>query len=221
MKRNVFQKRNVDYYLINAFIVSILFESYCFFSVGTYPVTIFTFLEIVTLFIQLFKLFGNKGKLFLKENQKIAVIFAFFVVVSTTITGLNNLTSPSRMMLNLVIYILFRYKEAEEKYMEHISFFINIMNVLSVYGIYQFVGRLKGWPFTDLVIPGHMVNGYNWTNYIYSFSTVAFKRSNAIFLEPSFFSQFLAISILLQIAIIVNNKKSFKEVFWLIINGIA
>ena len=78
----------------------------------------------------------------------------------------------------------------------HIELFSMIMNAMAIYGIYQFFGRIFSLPFCDLIIEGHMVPGFNWSNSIYSFGIIV-ERSNAIFREPSFFSQFLAMNILI------------------------
>jgi len=65
-----------------------------------------------------------------------------------------------------------------------------------------------------------MVPGYNWTNNMSMFGSHAF-RSNAIFLEPSFFSQFLAINILLYCMLVVEKKYQKKDLMWLVINVLA
>lgn len=55
-----------------------------------------------------------------------------------------------------------------------------------------------------------MVKGYNWTNTTYV-SGLNMYRSNAVFREPSFFGQMLAISLLLYVPGFLNKKVQFKD----------
>jgi hypothetical protein len=110
----------------------------------------------------------------------------------------------------------------EKNYSEMINFFCRTMNILAIYGILQLLFRKERSPINienfdlfNLALPGHMIPGCNWSNLI-SFGGLRFWRSNAIFIEPSMFSRFLAINIIFHL--IKSEKTKFV---WIIINVIA
>ncbi|MDR1539485.1 MAG: hypothetical protein LBU32_16090 [Clostridiales bacterium] len=111
-------------------------------------------------------------------------------------------------------------KSSDYKYFSNI--FSNIMNAFSLYGIFQIFYRYSSTiknisGLGNLIITNHMTLGYNWSNTISLFG-IYVERSNAIFLEPSVFSQLIAINIL---HLVFGSYSKKSKIIWLIVNSIA
>lgn len=177
--------------IMKIWILSIFFDAYALAYVGTYPITLFT---LVTILAVLSKA-KNEMRCFKIENNasvKAALLMVVYLIINYCVTGFKNSNSLMLSIMYFMVFIVTTRREKEQTFESHMEFFSKIMNVIAVYGIYQFAARIYNLPFSDIVIDGHMVIGYNWTNRV-RFLGQYFYRSNAIFREPSFFSQFLAI----------------------------
>lgn len=198
-------------------IISVFFDAYCFNYIATYPVTVFTIASVLFCIVSVIRCLMHKTKKTTKESG-IAIVMMLYIFLNTIMTGTFHITSALFSWMFFFIFICAYRDYNEEVFNLEIKVFQIIMNILAIYGIYQLVGRILGLPFTDLKIPGHMVTGFNWGNYV-SIAGLYVMRSNAIFREPSFFSQYLAVNILIYIARLITSKKT--NVPFLIINIIA
>lgn len=200
-------------------VLSVFFDAYALVYIKTYPVTIFT---IVSIFVLVHNIINNRNR-YLKITQQsvILLLFIIYLFINYTYFEFEN-TSSFVLALYFLILALLSYRDEKVYEFEgYCRLFQRIMTYMSIYGIYQVVGRLFHFPFTDIVIKGHMVTGYNWTNTIYIFGQTLY-RSNAIFREPSYFSQMLAISLLLYVPIILyKQERTRKNIFSVILQMLA
>ncbi|MGA2551157.1 MAG: hypothetical protein ABSF50_13480 [Burkholderiaceae bacterium] len=82
-------------------------------------------------------------------------------------------------------------------------FFVNFVTVIALCGIVQFamqfVSKTAAFPIDNLVPQGFIIRGFNNLNPLYYGSTIF--KSNGVFLkEPSFFSQIIAMAIVVELA---------------------
>lgn len=199
------------------FFLTLLLNSYSLFRFDNFFVTLFFPMSIVVV-VYAFAVEHN----FTKDN--IIFVFLFYVFFHSIFWGLPHPTAFILILFYIITYLC-SYRNVRKKDFENkIDLFQKVMNVLAFYGIYQFVGRIISLPFTDLVIPDHMVEGFNWTNLTF-IGGMCVSRSNAIFLEPSVFSQFLAMNIALYLYKVYFFELSIKEkrtfFFFLILNFFA
>lgn len=181
---------------------SMLFDAYSLFFIGAYPVTVFTVVLVCIIVISWGQaLFGYR-----KLSNFPALLCIVYLLLNCIFYAMKNIQSMLLFEFLFCGGLFLRRKISAWQWNNFIKIFQRVMFVLAIYGIYQLVGRMYHWPFTDLIWEGHMVRGYNWTNKI-SVGTVSVFRSNAIFLEPSFFSQFLAVAICIQLFEILIKKE--------------
>lgn len=199
-------KTPVDIYKI--LLISLMFDAYSIFYIQTFPVTLFTIFSI--LFIGKNIIQRGRNLLCIHKRNMLLVLLLIYLFINFLFFNCQHITSFMQSVYFIVLCLLAFRREKREKFNSYLELFQHLMTIMSIYGIYQFFGRLIKLPFTDLVIPGHMVSGFNWTNTI-NFFGISFYRSNAVFREPSFFGQMLAISIILYVPIIINKEKSIKK----------
>lgn len=203
------------------FLVSIFFDAYALFYIKTYPVTLFTIVSII-FFVQYVHQNGIKNIQLIGQN-KILVFFIFYLIFNYVFFRFKNTTSFLQALYFPVLVLISYRREKKEDFEKYCFLFQFIMLIMAVYGIYQFLGRIVNLPLTDLIIKNHMVEGYNWTNSVY-ISGIEMYRSNAIFREPSYFGQMLAISILMLISILFSDnefKIKGKCVLLIFVQGLA
>lgn len=200
-------------------LISIFFDAYALIYVDTYPVTMFT---IVSILFLIHNIVNNNCKcLKITRQSAIMLVFIIYLFINYIYFDLEN-TSSFVLTLFFLILSLFSYRdETKENFEGYCKLFQKLMTYMSIYGIYQLIGRLLHLPFTDLIIEGHMVTGYNWTNSISVFGHLLY-RSNAMFREPSYFSQMLAISLLLYVPIFLSkNERTRGNIVSFILQMIA
>lgn len=196
----------VDIYKL--LLVALMFDAYAFLYIQTFPVTPFTIVSI--LFIIKGIIQRSKKLLCIHKRNTLLVLLLIYLFINFIFFGCQHITSFIQSVYFVVLCLLAFRREKRGKFNSYLELFQHLMTVMSIYGIYQFFGRLLKLPFADLVISGHMVNGFNWTNAV-NFFGISFYRSNAVFREPSFFGQMLAISIILYVPEIINKEKSIKK----------
>lgn len=210
--------KSVENKLILLWIASVFFDSYAIIYISTYPVTLFTIMSVIIVLISCANIYTRRT-MRIDTTQKIDFIMVLYVILSYLLTGMKNASSLMLTEFFFVMFILVTRDETRDVFESHIHLFSIFMNILAVYGIYQFWGRYLGLPFCDLIIEGHMVSGFNWSNRIRILG-IAFYRSNAIFREPSFYSQYLAINTLIHFSRFLRGERG-KNIFVIAINGIA
>lgn len=193
-------------------LAGLLLSSYSFFRLGTFYVTAFILIASVLILYTIVK-----GKnLFLKKDA-FAFLLLAYVFLNFVFHGATRPTAFFLISFYIITYLCSYRHVRKSDFERQIVFFQNIINVMAVYGIYQLVGRMGNLPLADLRIPGYMVEGFNWTN-LSTVGGMRVFRSNAIFLEPSFFSQMLAINLTLYLSrLLFSNEplKKMKLVFFL------
>lgn len=200
-------------------LISVFFDAYALIYVDTYPVTIFT---IISIFVLIHNVVNNCSRYFKITHQSvILLLFIVYLVINYIYFEFKNTSSFVLALYFLSLSLLTYREEQVDKFEGYCKLFQRIMTWMSIYGIYQLVGRFLNFPFTDIIIKGHMVTGYNWTNTIYIFGHTLY-RSNAIFREPSYFSQMLAISLLLYVPIFLSkNERTRGNIVSFILQMIA
>lgn len=144
----------------------------------------------------------------IKRNW-ITVIAIIYFGINTFILNNKNYGSIIQFILLWIILLLSYRRVTEYEFQKNIDLFHKVMNIMALYGIYEFFGRILHLPLSDPWIEGLMVRGYNWYNSELIGSLVIY-RSNGIFVEPSMFSQYLSINILLYLFAGKKNKKNTK-----------
>lgn len=209
--------KKIDFY--NLLILSIMFDAYALFYIQNFPVTLFTIVSVLFIFRSLIN--GRIFKIAKVIQNYILLLLIGVLILNYILNDFKYLTSFVQMLYFLILGLSAYRKEPLEKFNRYCNLFQKLMTYMSIYGIYQFIGRLFDFPFVDIVVPGHMVSGYNWTNSIYILGHTVY-RSNAIFREPSYFGQMLAISLILYVPeIISKDKKSINIYVAIIIQAIA
>lgn len=168
--------------------------------------------------IIVFGLIDTKNLLRGIKRNWIALIAIIYFIINSIVLKNNNIGSIAQFILLWTIWIFSYRRVSYQQFEKTISIFHRVMNIIAIYGIYEFFGRMIGLPFSDPWIEGHMIEGYNWYN-TESIAGITVYRSNGIFMEPSMFSQFLAINILFYLFDTDGtHKKRTKEI---ILNIIA
>lgn len=201
--------------------VTLFLDAYRIIIIGNRNITLW-YIGALILFLYSFANFSSVIAS-VKKNQ-----FAFSMAIYMTLNQALIGTDISSYAIGLCCWLFYisSYRRCKEsQFVELVDFFLAGMKIMSVYGIYQIIGNLIGLPFTNLKFASIHVGGYNWGNSIV-ISGITLRRSNAIFREPSFFSQFLAMSILIYIQRIIadenkNYRKYKKTVAWIIIMLVA
>ena len=218
MKEN--KNSNIMTKLMIIWIITIFFDSYYIICIKDFPVTIFFVFSMVINLFSIFLIIKNK-KIKFELSHKISICMIRYLFLNYLVTGMKNINSLCLGEFFFITYIITNRTELNDVSDKYIKVFSVCMNIMAIYGIYQFLGRIYNFPLSDIIIDGHMVKGYNWTNAI-NIGGKTFLRSNAIFREPSFFSQYLAINIILLFSkILTTNKKRAYTVIMLILNSIA
>lgn len=205
-------------YIIKLLIICTFFDAYYVVEISTFPVTLFTLVSIVLLVFSILDMINWKNIVIIEWKHITIIIFMIYIIINFIYYKMMNVSAFMLIIYFIVLYLnSFRVIDQKE-FRDYIKIFQKGMNLLAIYGIYQFIGRIIGLPFTDLIITNHMVEGYNWSNTV-NFMGMAIYRANAIFREPSFFAQYLAINILFYIVAFLSDEK--KDLKWFGINCIA
>lgn len=209
--------------IIALFVITIFFDAYCFVELGNRAVTLFYAVSLLPLILTLKNPYRMIAGICNYIPLALLIIYALFNFV---ITDSRDFGALSVTLFMWIVFLMTYRKSTYGEFRALVQLFQKGMNIMAVYGLYQFVGRQIGLPFTDFWLTGFferfMSHGYNWTNRV-SFAGLSFYRSNALFKEPSFFSQFLAVNMLIYIQYYLrkDKEKDKRQFLWLIINGIA
>lgn len=183
----------LNFIINNIFIISIL-QAYKFMDIKGFPIT--TIIISILLYGVLVLMNLKKFKIHISTEKIVLYVLIIYVLINFILNNNSQITSTMLFLFLSGFYFISYRTLTENKFNKIISVFINIMVVLSLYGIYQFFGRNFGVFYIDPYIPGKMVTGFNWTTEII-IGGEFFWRSNSIFIEPSVFSQYLGLTIML------------------------
>lgn len=216
-------KLSINENTIFTFLFFTLFlDAYCFFAIGNRSITPWYIGAGLLIFWALFRPAGMIAGI---HDNPYALMMLGYMIVNYYMYGNGETASLAIGLLCWLFYIC-SYRKCEiHQFEKTVRFFQKGMNLLALYGIYQIIAYALRLPFADPSISGFMVEGYNWGNNI-SIGSLVLRRSNAIFREPSYFSQFLAINILIYFKKMISNKNNkyvsdTKILKWIIVDGIA
>ena len=219
MKRRGLISKNKTYSFL---FVTLFLDSYRFFAVGKRDITIWYIGAALIFFMALIS--PTTIIQGIKRNPWSAIM-PIYMIINFLIVGESGTTSIYIGLLCWLFYVFSFRRSTINQFMKTVGIFQKGMNIFAIYGIYQFIANLFGLPLSSLWIEGIMVDGYNWGNTI-KIAGFVLRRSNGIFREPSYFSQFLAMNILIyfvqiinhSLSGIINERKAFVRI---IINGVA
>lgn len=184
-----------------------LLGAYKFATIGTYSVTVFTIfgaLIIVWGIVRFERVIDS-----IKRNPY-SLVMSLYVVLNFFITQSEELFSMLLVLFCFFVFICSYALVSQAEFQKIVRRYQCLLTVLAVYGILQIPGRMLGIPIFDLYFEGFMVPGYNWSNPT-RFGDIQIDRSNAIFLEPSFYAQFMALNSLLYVGRLAKTKTGSKE----------
>ena len=106
-------------------------------------------------------------------------------------------------LLATYIPFVFAARRRDDAAFAHVlTVFLRVMQVAAVFGLADFAAQLSGSPYHDWlgsVVPDQfLTHGFNTSTPIY-FGASVYRENAAVFLEPSFFSQYLALAVLAHI----------------------
>lgn len=206
-----------DTYINSLLIIGTIFQSYMLFEVLGFEMTLPMIFIMVADFIFIIKLIKPKCNI----RNIISIVFIIYIMFNYLINYEYSELGSMVLSIFFIGSVIFTSRNInEDKFNKYVKIYVIIATILSVYGIYQFIGRSNNLPFTDLSFEGYMVRGFNWTNPIW-ISGNKFIRINAIYREPSFYSQFTALAIIFIISNMINNKLNYKKIVAIIINLIG
>ncbi|MED3979895.1 hypothetical protein [Priestia megaterium] len=155
-----------------------------------FPITFAAFL--IMLFLREFSLYSIR--LFL---------FILFYILALSFLLFQEAYSATSILFLLMLYLpfLFKFKFEDELKLKYLRRFQNIILFTAFFGIFQFASQAAGMIFTDplSIIPSNFIQlGYN-TTYPITYGSPISKPNGGFYLEPSLFSQFLAVSIIIEV----------------------
>ncbi|MDR0832563.1 MAG: hypothetical protein LBM99_06685 [Bacillales bacterium] len=201
--------------IISIFFLSTFFEGITFFSYKTFN---FNLPFLVSMFLLFFGIIDSISS---KIPYKRIIVFNLFVL-SIILTLIFNKMGQNLYSALLYLYYLFLFlftfgSMSFSNFTKTIKFFVIIATVFSIFGLYQFLGYSKNWPFSHFDLRNSLTVGYQtrvfYTNY-------GQFRAHSLYNEPSFFSQFCAISIVFSFFLFANNKVTKTFFYFTIVTNI-
>lgn len=195
--------------LVIIYLFSLLLESICFFTIGDFQVTLTFLVSILLLMTSIINTIATKGNFI--DTKKLLLFLAFIACISLNVL----LTSYQKNITSLLLYFyyicLFLFSCHTLKYKtirKALNAFMIIVGICGIYGLYQFIGNnfIKGLPLLELIPENLLTPRYNTFGVSY-IGGVVYIRPHSIFLEPSHFSQFCSIIILISIISFINKKR--------------
>jgi len=209
--------------LIYIYFLSILFEAICLFKVSTFDVTVPFVVSLLLMLVSVLDLVLSNYKIG-KRNFFIFCLFVLVIVLNLSFAkgGETNYNSLFLHCYYIVFFFLTGHGFHKEKFDKALDRYITLVFVFSIYAIYQFVAYnfLPQLPLKELIPSALLTRNYNTIARTHFFGQVMY-RGHSIFLEPSYLSQFTAVSILL----LLNQARCgiWRKNFWLImiVNALA
>ncbi|MGG0554894.1 hypothetical protein ABEY55_20175 [Priestia aryabhattai] len=130
-------------------------------------------------------------------------LFTLFWTFALSFLLFQKAYSATSILFLLMLYLpfLFKFELEDELKIKYLKRFQNIVLFTAFFGIFQFASQAAGMTFTDplSVLPSNLIQlGYN-TTYPITYGSPISKPNGGFYLEPSLFSQFLAVSIIIEI----------------------
>lgn len=181
-----------------------LFDSYYLFNISNFYVTLSVIGLIVVLLLSLFCFNFTKKDLYYFWTILLLLSIAF-------ITNSNSsLTSFFLYIFMFFTFILSKHKCNTNQMDKWIKRFVIFINIFAIIGIIQFMSNFTNIEFFDVIIDGHMVEGFNRGNYIY-IGNLSLMRAHSLYPEPSSLSQYSSFAIIAAFYLYKNKviKKNF------------
>lgn len=134
-------------------------------------------------------------------------LYVIAVMVCVVATCVNAWSGGSWSQLSLVYLVLtylpfvFRLRQRDHCTFERgLRLFVAVMVVFAALGVAETAAQLLGWSYHDLLgsLPSSfLLRNYN-TNFPMTYGSHFYKANGFVFLEPSFFSQFVALALIVQ-----------------------
>lgn len=181
-----------------------LLDSYYLFKVSNFFVTSSVIGLICVLFLSFFSLNFTKKDLYYICGILILLCIAFIT---------NNNASLSSFFLYIFMFLTFilsKHKCNTYQIDKWIRRFIILVNIFALIAIIQFISNFSNIAFFDIIIDGHMVEGFNRGNYVY-IGNLMLIRAHSLYLEPSSLSQYSSFAIIAAFYLYKNKviKKTF------------
>lgn len=154
----------------------------------------------------------------IRINYPVIFLLAYIFINTYLLNNNDNAGAIAQFVVLWIIFLFSYRKISVERFEKTVHLFQIVMNIMAAYGIYEFFGRIFNLPFSDPWIEGAMIEGYNWYNAVHIGGMTVF-RSNGVFLEPSIFSQYLALNILLYL--LKGRENTKNRMSEIIVNVIA
>ena len=191
--------RKIREFLIYALPTLLCLDSYCFFYFKTFPVTL-SFVAIALILVL---------SVFYIRKIDMSLLAAFLILlVLIVVCGFFysfNFTSSLLYVFYFLAFILSRHRFNAKLYYRGLKSLLFLTTIFSIIAIFQMASNFVNIPRLDLIIPNHMVSGYNRYNLLYFGSSLVIARSNGLFLEPSFLSQFCVVAFVVAITLYKEN----------------
>jgi len=138
----------------------------------------------------------------IRERLFFFLIVFLFIIISALISSYysKSFSVPSLVLLiGLYFWSVFAFKENVQ--IVALKYFHAIMLICSIIGVLQFLTQSMGISYRDwlsFIPPQFIITNYNYSAPITNGSFL-YKSNGIIFLEPSFFSQMVALAIIIEI----------------------
>lgn len=193
--------RNKAIYLLP---ILTLFDSYYLFKLSNFYVTFSVIGLVIVLLLSLFSLKFEKRDLYYLFTILLLLCIAFIT---------NNNSSLTSFFLYIFMFFTFIFSKHKsdinqmDQWIKRFTIFINIFALIAVI---QFISNFTNIEFFDIIIDGHMVEGFNRGNYIH-IGNLTLMRAHSLYLEPSSLSQYSSFAIISAFYLYKNRviKKTF------------
>lgn len=162
----------------------------------------------------LFILFWLTTKdIYIIRERLVLILIVFSVIlistgVSSTYSG--TFSSPSLFMLiGLYSWSIFAFRK--DRRLIALKHFRSIMLIFSIVGVVQFLLQLIGVPhrnWLDFVPAEYIIKKYNYSIPI-NYGNALYKSNGIVFLEPSIFSQFVSLAIIVEMYYFKKHRRLF------------
>lgn len=178
-------------------------------QIGGFEFSLSLFFYIIFLVINIVR-----NNITLSKRKILLFLLMIILCFVSTLINFQNTSITSFLFLILLYFLCcFDYKLNNDIYIKVITVFKSILVITAIIGILQFCLQLLGVAYIDVYdyLPSSFkLSGFN-TYYPIDYGSTIYKSNGWIYLEPSFFSQFMAIGILLELT--NKNKKSILFIF--------
>lgn len=195
-KSNIISNDQSTFRLISFIIFTLIFAQRLVVPIGSFQIPVIFFVVYFCIVIILL----NKR---IKPEKGRLISFYTFTFLAFILFLFNSDASLFSLAFLVFLYIplIFVFKKTASNFHTRLlKYFQKLMLLAAIIGIVQFTSQYVGFYYQDFFqyLPQNFVQqGYN-TSYQIQWGSIYFKSNGVFFLEPSFFSQFLALSLIIE-----------------------